>query len=119
MAKVLVSNHTERKIHINIPGSAKKNDGTPLVQPEPIIIPEGKYVEDGNSQKFIPGELHIDDVHLSLVEDHPVIRHYFENGHLRMPKKVAAPKSEPVVGEMTAAEKKAAEKAAKEAAKNN
>lgn len=79
MAKVLVTNHTERKIHINLPPSAK--------QTEPIIVPEGRTVPDGQSQKFIPGELMVEESHLGSVKDHPVIRHYFSEGHLRVPKK--------------------------------
>jgi hypothetical protein len=85
MAKVLVSNHTERKIHINIPHDAKV-DGRQYVQPEPIIVPAGQTVPDGNTTKFVPGKLEVEDVHLRLVKDHPVIKHYFEEGHLRVPK---------------------------------
>ncbi len=96
MAKVKVFNHTERKIHINLPHTAKDNDGNAVIPQEPYIVPQGKM--DDESKKIIPGEMLIEEDHLNAVKNHPVIRHYFTEGDLRLEKKAQPAPQQPAGG---------------------
>lgn len=80
MAKVLVSNHRDHAIHINVPGTATDLKGKPYVPQEVVLIPPAK----GAGEDRKPGTQWVESEHLEVAKQHPVVQHYFREGWLRV-----------------------------------
>lgn len=70
MSKVLVTNHREHAIHLNLPGA-----------PAVVIPPAQENPLDRN--EVIPGSEQVDGSFLDEVRKNVVVQHYFKEGWLR------------------------------------